>query len=60
MDQIKVYINFEESLNLSDSEFKLKAEDEGFVYTLENFQMAFNCGEISDEWYIRFLNESLI
>lgn len=40
---------------LSDEQYIEISEEHGLVWTLDGFQKAFNAGEISDEWYIRFI-----
>lgn len=40
---------------LSDLEFISESEKQGFVFSLRGFQDAFNNGEVSDEWFIRFI-----
>ena len=45
--------------SLTNDEFMAKAEEQGFVWTLEGFQNGFNEGEISDELFIRILNVQL-
>lgn len=40
----------------TDEGFVFEAEKQGKVWTAEDFQNAFNSGEISDFWYIRILN----
>jgi len=58
MENLKVYVLFsyhDPLKNMSDEEYKKACEQDGRVFTLENFELAFNEGDISDEEYIRFL-----
>ena len=39
----------------TDDQFMTEAEKQGLVFTMKGFEKAFNLGEVSDEWVIKFL-----
>ena len=48
-------------INLSDKEFIIEAEKQGNVWeSLNGFQDSFNRDDISDMWFIRFINKNSI
>lgn len=64
MKEIRVYaINdshrdeYEEKIvsDLTNDEFMDVSETQGLVWTLPSFSDDFNNGDVSDEWYIRFI-----
>lgn len=46
---------FQDLLTIDDELWMLESERQGFVWTTQEFQSAFNFDEISDQWYIRFI-----
>ncbi len=54
-----VYGNVLADLNqMPDDEFIGHSQRQGLVWTLEGFQEAFNGGDVSGEWMIRFIRSS--
>lgn len=66
MENIRVYCldwevepangeSVEKLLELPDERFMEISEEQGWVWSLQGFQEAFNNGDISDQWLIRFI-----